>query len=136
MKELRMYQVDSYGKVTLGVGSAPKYVSGINRLIQIVIFYILQNPGRSVLSPQSGSGLRALIGTTNLEGEQELHAEVTLSVSKMQQDIIDLQATTADPPDEKLAQIVIVSIKASGDDSAELTLRVINQAGDSRTLTV
>lgn len=134
MRELKLYQRDERtGKITFGMGPVAKFVEGIDRLIQIVIFAIIENPGRDVMNPTDGSGIRALIGLTNISDEQELVADLTLGITKIQQEIVDKQSTTNDDPSEKLQTIQIIHVAADADTaSASLTLRVVNQAGDSK----
>lgn len=111
----------------------PKIVTGILKLVQIVVISLLTTPdGRSVFFPERGAGMLSLVGLYNFDnsGTSELFAEVARMVKKTEREIIEAQIGLNDTEYEKLTEIQIVNIKqGTSQDSLLVQLRVVNQAG-------
>ena len=119
----------STGALTLGLPRPPEYVSGIDKLVQIVALELLNNGGRSIFSPGSGGGLRALLGiNTDYDDPSELFSDVRVAVSQVEQNIRTAQVTTTRPPSERLAQLQIVDIVPDESSLAvQVFLGVVNE---------
>ncbi len=109
----------------------PKKVTGISKLIQIVVLSLLTVPGRDVLDPDLGGGLPALVGSNiDPNDSTELFGEVAQRVKKAQKEIISAQVGLNEDPEEKLQELQIVSIsQGSSADEVFVRVRVINEAG-------
>lgn len=109
----------------------PKKVTGISKLIQIVVLSLLTVPGRDVLDPDLGGGLPSLVGSNiDPNDSTELFGEVAQRVKKAQKEIISAQVGLNEDPEEKLQELQIVSIsQGSSADEVFVRVRVINEAG-------
>jgi len=116
-------------KVTLEVGS--KTVSGLTKLLQIVVLSLLNNPGRDILDPDRGAGIRDMIGMnfdpTDLT---EILAELTQRIRKSEKEILADQVGLNVISSEKLREIKIISV-SPGDalDEIAARIRIINELG-------
>lgn len=117
----------------------PKKLTGISKLIQIVVLSLLNDPGRDVLDPDKGAGFPGMIGQTNIDPSDstELYAEIQQRVTKAETEIINDQIGLDDPPEEKLRELKIMGIE-EGDDINEffVRLRLINEAGRTADILV
>lgn len=116
----------------------PKKVTGISKLIQVVVLSLLNVPGRDVLDPDKGGGLPALIGYNfGIDDTTEIFAEVAQRVKKSQGEIIAAQVGLNDDPEEKLQELQIVEIKQGANaDEIFVRIRVINEAGRTSDIVV
>jgi hypothetical protein len=117
------------GALTLALPRPPEYVSGIDKLVQIVALELMKNGGRSIFNPGSGGGLRALLGTNvDYTDPSELFSDLRVTVSQVEQNIKTAQVNTQRPPSERLSQLQIVDILP--DDSrlqVQVFIGVVNE---------
>lgn len=116
----------------------PKKLTGISKLIQIVVLSLLNVPGRDVLDPDKGGGLPSLVGN-NIDPNDatEIFAEVVQRVKKSQAEIIAAQVGLDEEPEEKLQELQIVEIKQGANiDEIFVRIRVINEAGRTSDIVV
>lgn len=117
----------------------PKKVTGISKLVQIVVLSLLDVPGRDVLDPDKGGGLPALLGMNiDPNDSTEIYAEVARRIRKTEEEIITDQIGIGDPDNEKLAELQILDISRSDINIDEIfvKIRVISQAGRSVDIVV
>lgn len=116
----------------------PKKVKGISKLIQIVVFSLLNIPGRDVLDPDKGGGLPSLVGSNiDPNDSTELFAEVVQRIKKSETEIISDQVGVDDPVEEKLSELQIVDLfKGAAADELFVRIRVVNQAGQATDIVV
>lgn len=130
MTDLQMLRRDEFtGEVTFKVES--RTVDGFDKLVQMVVFSLLNNPGRDALSPELGSGIPALIGS-NIDPEDPVEAfgEIAIRISKTETEIINSQLDLDLAQEERLAQIQILSIQEGESvDEVLVRIRVINEEG-------
>lgn len=109
----------------------PKKVTGISKLIQVVVLSLLTVPGRDVLDPDKGGGLPALVGSNiDPNDSTEIFGEVVQRVKKSQKEIIEAQVGLNEDPEERLQELQIVSItQGASADEVFVKIRVINEAG-------
>lgn len=115
-----------------------KKVTGIYKLIQIVVLSLLNVPGRDILDPEKGGGLPSLIGSNiDANDSTEVYADIAQRVAKTETEIITDQIGLNDAPSEKLKELKIIEIK-QGEQINEilLRLRVINQEGRASDIVV
>ena len=106
-------------------------VTGISKLVQIVVLSLLSVEGKDALDPGKGGGLPSLI-SSNIDPNDstEIFAEIARRVRKTEQEILEDQLGSADTADEKLREIQIVGVeKGASDDVIFVRLRVINERG-------
>lgn len=117
------------GRVSLALGS--KILTGMQKLVQIVILSLLNIPGKDVLDPASGGGLPAMIGENfDPNDKAELYSEVVRRVAASESQVLASQIGLTLPAAEQLAKLQVVNIKnAVNSDSADVTLRITNEAG-------
>lgn len=127
-----LIQDPTTGALTLGLSRPPQYVSGIDKLVQIVVLELLNNGGRSIFSPGSGGGLRALLGTNiDYDDVSELFSDVQVTLSRVEENIKQAQVSTSRPPSERLSQLQIVDIIPDESNLAvDVYLGVVNEEGD------
>jgi hypothetical protein len=117
------------GILTLGLSRPPQYVSGIDKLVQIVVLELHNNGTRSIFRPGAGGGLRALLGTNvDYDDVSELFSDVQVTLSRVQENIQSAQVNTRRPPSERLSSIQIVVIVPDETNLAvEVYLGVVNE---------
>lgn len=110
-----------------------KKLTGISKLVQIVVLSLLNVPGQDVLDPDKGGGLPALVGgNIDPNDSTEVFAEVARRVRKTEQETIDFQIGVNDPPEEKLRELRILGIDRGGTpDEVFVRIRVVNEAGQA-----
>jgi hypothetical protein len=128
--DIRVIKIDpSTRRITLKLGFDT--ISGLTKLVQIVVLSLLNVPGRDVLDPDAGAGLPDMIGM-NIAADDttEIFAEVALRVRKSQSEIISSQIGLSVSQEEKLKEIQIVSIDRGQEiDEIFVRLRIINELG-------
>lgn len=122
--DLKVLMADpTTGALRLGVCRPPEFVSGIDKLVQIVALALLNMGGRSIFGTSPTGGLRALMGANvDYDDPSELFGDVRITVSSIEQSIKRAQVTTTRPPAERLARLQLVDIVA---DEADLGVRVL-----------
>lgn len=126
------------GLASYGIPAVPKILTGMDKLVQIVVLEFLRNPGQNILSPTEGSGLRGDIGQYNFTGDpEELRSHVVQRSRFCQQEIIARQDPSTGTPDERLKSLTVKNF-AYDDETGQamLLVQVINEAGDSTTVLV
>jgi phage baseplate assembly protein W len=138
MDDFKIISIDERTRrVTIKPGIVPKKVSGIDKLIQIVIMAIYTDPGRNVFSPDQGSGLPSLIGTNiNPADPTEALADVTERIEKIRDEILENQnALENESSTERLADLQVLSIDTGVQiDEVIVELKLISEAGGQTTL--
>lgn len=110
-----------------------KRLTGISKLVQIVVLSLMNVPGQDVLDPDKGGGIPTLVGSNiDPNDSTEIFAEVARRIRKTEQEIIDFQIGVNDPPDEKLRELRILGIERGGSaDEVFVRIRVVNEAGQA-----
>lgn len=126
------------GQASYGMPTVPKIITGLDKLVQIVVLEFLRNPGRDVLAPNEGSGLRADIGQYNFTGDgSELRAHAVQRTRFCQQEILGRQNPAAGTPSERLKSLSVKNFAYDATNlAAMLLVQVTNEAGDSTTVLV
>lgn len=135
--DLQLIDVDEITRV-VSFGIKPKKVTGISKLIQIVVLSLLNVPGRDVLDPDKGGGLPALIGyNIDLNDSTEIFAEVVQRVKKTHSEVVAAQIGLDEEPEEKLQELQIVEIKqGTNADELFVRIRIVNEAGRTADIVV
>lgn len=110
----------------------PRKLSGLQKLIQTFLLYLLRTPGTDVWYPKSGGGVQKLIGAhfskSNVGG---VTAAFSTAVSRTRTQIISLQASnTRLPSNEKLGAVNVLSAVFDAQQTALLArVELVSQAG-------
>ena len=104
---------------------------GIFKLIQLAILTLLKTPGRDIISPTSGGGLKRLlskpVGPRLIQG---LRGEISVAVSSTEDQLISEQTGVELPPEERLATFVMLSADFNFDETAwDIVVRLVSEAG-------
>lgn len=111
MSDLKVLQADAYGVLSLGIQRPPEYVDGIDKLVQIVALTLMTNPGRSIIDPNKGGGIRSLVGSNiNPDDPGELFADIRLMVERTRDYVFQSQVNTARTPAERLSDLQLVDV--------------------------
>lgn len=131
MKDVQLITVDPT-TLRASLRLSPAQLSGISKLIQIVVLSLLNVPGQDVLDPDKGGGIPTLVGRNFDPGDiNEIFADVGQMVRKTEQEIVSGQMGSQDPPEEKLQSLQVISITQSEGQIDEILvrIRVINEVG-------
>lgn len=106
-------------------------VTGMEKLVQIVVLTLMDVPGKSVLFPEAGGAIPSLIGQNiDINDPNEILADITNKVRKTQSEIIDNQLLTRAIPSERLRELRIMDLRQGASlDQIFLRLRIVNEAG-------
>ncbi|NDC22657.1 MAG: hypothetical protein EBZ49_00780 [Proteobacteria bacterium] len=134
--DIQIINVDPETNV-VSFGIKPKVLTGISKLIQIVVISLLTIPGKDALNPDEGGGLQDLLGSNiDPEDSTSIFSEIARKVKKSETEIISNQVGSNDPPEEKLSEIQIVSIAQGNIDEIFVTLRVVNQVNQASVIVI
>lgn len=128
--DISLLQIDeSTRRVTLQM--SPKPVTGLTKLMQIVVLSLLNSPGRDILNPEKGAGIPDMIGMnfdpTDLS---DILGEITRRVRKSEEEILQDQVGLNPPANEKLREIKIISVSpGEALDEVAARIRIINELG-------
>ncbi len=125
------------GLATLGIPLVPRKISGVEKLVQVVVLTIMKNGGRDVFEPNVGSGLRGLIGQYNFTEGDEVKNLAVQRIRAVEQQILGFQAGAMVSPAEKLKKLEVLGV--AFDETTYQTLiriQVFSEAGQSRDVIV
>lgn len=110
----------------------PKKLTGLQRMVQIFLLYLLRSPGSDAWNPNTGGGIQKLVGKNfSKNNTGAITAAFTLGVSRSRSQIISMQArNTRLNSDEKLAAANVLSAVFSVEQTALLArVELIAQSG-------
>ena len=111
----------------------------MNKLVEIVVLSFLRNPGRSVLAPNEGSGLRGDMGQYNYSDSNTDEVQV-LCVQRtraVQLEVVSRQDPSSGTPSERLQSLTLTNFAFDPiNGQTMLGVKVINEAGDSANILV
>lgn len=82
-------------RITFRLGDATRYISGIERLVQVFLKILLQTPGTDAFSPKLGGGILRAAGRLSRSassGPNTLVADVDVGVTRTRRQLLALQA--------------------------------------------
>jgi hypothetical protein len=110
----------------------PQKVTGLRKLIQTFLLYLLRSPGTDAWYPKSGGGVQKLIGAhfsrSNAGG---VTAAFTTAVSRVRTQVMSLQASnTRLSASERLGSVTVLSAVFNAQQTALLArVELISQSG-------
>lgn len=118
-------------EVTLTSTKNPFAKVGIFKLIQLAVLTLLRTPGRDIISPSSGGGLKRLlakpVGPSLISG---LRGEISVAVSSTEDQLISEQTGVELPPEERLKTFVMLSADFNYEETAwDIVVRLVSEAG-------
>jgi len=127
--DIQVIKVDPYTRrVSFELTHNP--LTGVMKLVQIVVLSLLNDPGKDILDPEKGGGFPSMIGMNiDTEDTTELFGEIAQRVKKTQTEIINDQVGLDISAEEKLRDLAIMEIVPGEIDEIFVKLRVINEAG-------
>lgn len=138
MDDFKIIRIDSRTRrVTINPSMPPRKVTGLEKLIQVVVLALLNDVGRNVFDPDQGSGLPSLIGSNiNPNDPTEALADVTERIEKIREEIIENQNNLENEDStERLADLQILSVDTGVNiDEIIVKLRLVSEAGDQTTI--
>lgn len=119
--------------VTFDSTSNPFQKLGLFSLIQLFILILLKTPGRDIFDEESGGGLKKLLGRPvspkNINAKK---GEISLSVSRTEDQMLEAQAASTAPSAERLQSATLQ--QASFDYTSQawsITIRIVSDAGSA-----
>jgi len=119
--------------VQFQVGNQTRLTSGVLKLSQLFIKWLLQSPGSDIFNPERGGGVQALIGSTIASGNlNPVLAGLTHSISKTEAEIQEAQLSgDALPLAERLLSATILDLKVIDVlMEARVRIRVMSMTGE------
>lgn len=137
MSDLKTISIDPITKRASFVLES-KTVTGIDKLIQIVITTLLTGTGSDLLEEDGGGGLEDLIGYNLGEDDlSEVQSEITRRVTRTQTQIIRNQIGLDVSAEEKLRSIDIKYIRQGEElGSVDVRLKIENELGRTRDVVI
>jgi hypothetical protein len=137
------YQVITFdpntGLASYGIPTPPAILTGMPLLVQVVVLSYLRNPGRSVLAPTEGSGLRGDIGKYNYSDTSgdEIQALCVQRTRAVQLEVVSRQDPSGGVPSERLSSLSVTNFAFDASTGQTLLgVKIINEAGDSTNILV
>lgn len=138
--DFRALKVDDLGNIAFGFGSeTPQSITGINKLVQLIVLKLLKTPGRDIISPETGGGLLQLIGgNTNPDDPREMISDISPKIKKAESEIIYEQMNSDIDAAERLQKlnIIDVSVDPANITSYNVTIEVINESEQVASATI
>lgn len=118
---------------------SPNLITGFDKLIQIFVLALLDEPGKDVFFPDEGGAIPSLIGQ-NIDSSDTnaVIADITDKVRRTERQVKQNQIGLVLDPAEKLRDVRIVDIRANPTQVDEyfVVLRLINESGRQSDLVV
>lgn len=110
-----------------------RLVTGVNKLLQLVILSLLNTAGKDIIDPERGAGLPDMVaGNYDPSDLTEIVADLTQRIKKTEAEVISSQTGLSVGASERLKEIAIVSItQGQSVDQILITIRVVNELGQS-----
>lgn len=118
-------------EVTFTSTQTPFAKQGIFKLIQLAVLTLLKTPGRDLLSPSFGGGLKRILAKpVGPQLVQGLRGEISVAVASTQDQLISEQTGVSLPPEERMKSFVMVSAEFNYEETAwDIVVRLVSEAG-------
>ena len=138
MADVRVTTPNDYDYVISTSTGFPLAIAGLGKLIQVVTFAIKTTPGRDILDPDYGMGIRDILPiAAHTITAQRSRADVARGLLKIESEIIERQETEDNTPAETLTKLDLLDVQFDVDNAIwEVSVRVTSAAGDSARLTL
>jgi hypothetical protein len=119
--------------VDFKVGTSPRRISGVLKLSQLFLKWLLQSPDSDIFNPERGGGLQELVGVAySTKNMNPILAALTRSVETTTSQILDAQLLRGQIPlDERLLETKLIELKVvDALMETRARIRVISMAGE------
>ena len=135
MNDYKVISIDPVTReVTIKPPATPTKVSGLEKLVQVVVLALINRPGRSAMYPTSGAGMHDFIGQYNMavNDPSETLGAVMERVEKIKEEILEYQnSLTNEDPSERLKDFTALSVEQGTQiDQVVVKFRLVSEAGD------
>jgi len=122
-------------KLQFKIGTTPKRVSGILRLVQLFTKWMLQSPGSDLFNQEMGGGLQDLVGkVTTTKGMEPVMSAIAQSIDRTATQIrtAQLRSQGSLSPDERLLSADLVDFGIFEDKmEAQARVRIRSMSGQA-----
>lgn len=136
--DLQVIQIDpNTGVASMGIPAVPRRLTGQEKLVQIVVLFILKNPGQDVFTPTEGTGFRDMIGQYNFTSPDEIRAVVVQRIKQIESQILASQSVGIGDPTERLKEMSVQDM-AFDDNTRTLfvRIRIVSESGSETDVVV
>lgn len=111
MKDIRVVIPNAYNYAITTSTDIPLSTEGIDSLVQIIVKAMKTTPGRDLLSPDYGMGLKYLLppAASSIE-EEKTKSQVGKGLLKIDEDIKKNQTDSSLTPDQKLQTLDLLDV--------------------------
>lgn len=119
-------------KVSFTFGKRSRTVSGILKLVQMVMKMLLTTPGTDKFAPEIGTDVPGLVRRgVSQASAQGIKMEITTSIQDLERKIQDIQAAQAIPDSERLRSLLIRRVEYLPETAEWIVdLTVVSEAGE------
>lgn len=116
------------GEVTFEIGDNPPLVTGMNKLVQVVLITMITTSGSDKFEDWGGGLLSILGRPMNPVNPAGIKSDVTVVVNATQEQILAEQVDPNLPTDERLRRIDLVDVIINADLlEVEVLIRIVNE---------
>ena len=117
--------------VTFTSTKNPFVKKGIYKLVQLCVLLLLRTPGRDILNPESGGGLKQIAAKPVSESLFPVRrGEIGVAVASTECQLFEGQAAIDLPPEERLRSFLLLNADFNfGQQEWLIVARVISEAG-------
>ena len=135
MNDYKIISIDPITRVvSINPPAVPTKITGLEKLVQVVVLALLNRPGRSAMYPNTGAGMLDFIGQYNMavNDPSETLGAVMERVEKIKEEILEFQnALTNEDPSERLKDFTALSVEQGTQiDQVVVKFRLVSEAGD------
>lgn len=126
-------------KLQFEIGNKTRTITGVLKLLQLFVKWLLQSPGSDIYNPDRGGGLQKLAGKVMVSKRMEnLLSTITRSVERTTSQIRSAQIATANlPSDERLLSATVADVDIFPDRSeVRVKIRLTTVLGNTALSTL
>lgn len=137
-KDLRVVAPNKFNFLKVDSTDNPQAAVGMDKLVQFVTKALLTEPGRDIFSPESGVGLRQVLPVSARQSTEEgVLGDLTIAISRAQQEIQRQQVTEENAPEELLQGMTLLQVIFDEQNLKwEIWISIANQAGESANVPI
>ncbi len=137
-KDLRVVVPNEFNYLLADSTDNPQVAVGMDKLVQFVTKSLLTEPGRDIFSPESGVGLRQVLPRTARQNTEEgVLGDLTIAISRAQQEIQRQQVTEENAPEELLQAMTLLQVIFDEQNLKwEIWISITNQAGETESVPI
>lgn len=125
--------------LNIGIGTTPRKISGIQKLIQIWASLFLSDPGHHILDMESGGGVSSLLGRNNNNdfSNNNMKNLISVAIDKTNQEVFESQMVDENvDDDEALETAYLIGIETIAEDEIDIKIKLVTKANTSQSIVV